>query len=214
MSKRAILIGGRLFFAAVTLVAVGAQLIVHVQNQFPLGNFFSYFTNLSNLFAAIVFIIGAVYLLQRRDPTPADDLVRGASVVAMAIVGIVFSVLLQDTDLGKLLPWVNAIVHYIMPVVVVADWFYQPPKSRVRLRQALYWLIYPLLYLVYTLIRGAATGFYPYPFLNPNPAPDPAHPTAGSYGAVALYSVAIFVAFLVVGALLVWLGNTLKRNVI
>jgi hypothetical protein len=98
-----------------------------------------------------------------------------------------------------------------MPVAVVADWLYQPPKNRLRLRQAVYWLIYPLLYLVYTLIRGAATGFYPYPFLNPNTVAG--HSTAGSYGAVMLYCIAIFVAFLVVGAILLWLGNTMKRNV-
>ncbi|MFZ5976285.1 MULTISPECIES: Pr6Pr family membrane protein [unclassified Hydrotalea] len=28
------------------------------------------------------------------------------------------------------------------------------------------WLIYPLLYLVYILIRGSFSGFYPYPFVN------------------------------------------------
>lgn len=209
MNKRIILIAGRLFFAALTLAAIVAQLVIHIQHQFPALNFFSYFTNLSNIFASVVFIIGAVYLIQRREPTPRDDLIRGASVVAMAIVGIVFSALLRDTDLGTLAPWVNTVVHFIMPIAVVADWLYQPPKSKLNARQLGYWLIYPLLYLVYTLIRGPIAGFYPYPFLNPNPG---AH-TAGSYGVVALYCVAIFIAFLLVGWLLMWLGNTLRRNV-
>jgi hypothetical protein len=205
VSKRNILIGGRLFFAALTLAAVIAQLIIHVQHHFPLVNFFSYFTNLSNIFASIVFIIGAVYLIRSREPTATDDLIRGASVVAMAIVGIVFSALLRETDLGTLAPWVNAVVHFIMPVVVVADWLYQPPLHPMRYRQLGYWLIYPLLYLVYTLIRGPIAHFYPYPFLNPD--------NVGGYGGVVLYSIAIFVAFLVVGAVLIWLGNILKRNV-
>lgn len=209
MDKRILLIAGRLFFAALTLVAVAVQLVIHVQHRYDVLNFFSYFTNLSNIFASVVFIIGAVYLIQRREPTPRDDLIRGASVVAMAIVGIVFSVLLRDVDLGTLQPWINVVVHYIMPIVVVADWLYQPPKSKLNARQLGYWLIYPLLYLVYTLVRGAIVGFYPYPFLNPNSG---AH-TAGSYGVVALYCVAIFVAFLLVGWLLLWLGNTLRRNV-
>jgi predicted permease len=34
---------------------------------------------------------------------------------------------------------VNAVVHYIMPVVVVLEWLYQPPKSRLVLRQIAYW---------------------------------------------------------------------------
>lgn len=209
MSKRNVLIGGRLFFGLLTLVAIVTQLVVHIQHGFDVVNFFGYFTNLSNIFAAIIFIIGAVYLIQRREPTVTDDLIRGASVVAMAIVGLVFSVLLSGTDLGSLLPWVNAVVHYIMPIAVVADWLYQPAKTTLRFQQLGYWLIYPLVYLVYTLIRGAIVGFYPYPFLDPRAG---LH-TAGSYGVVALYCVAIFVAFLVVGAMLIWLGNTLKRNV-
>ena len=28
------------------------------------------------------------------------------------------------------------------------------------------WLVYPLGYAVYSLIHGAVTGFYPYPFIN------------------------------------------------
>jgi len=45
----------------------------------------------------------------------------------MAIVGIVYGILLRDEDLGALLPWINVVLHYVMPVVVVLDWLYQPP---------------------------------------------------------------------------------------
>jgi hypothetical protein len=123
----------------------------------------------------------------------------------MAIVGIVFSILLRDVDLGHLLPWINTVLHYIMPLVVVADWLILPPKSRLTFGRAAYSLVYPLVYLVYVLIRGAIVGFYPYPFLNPA--------QVGGYGVVALYCVAIFVTFLIVGGILLYLGNTLKRHV-
>jgi hypothetical protein len=206
MTKRTLMIGARLVFGVLTLVAIGVQLVTLLRlGAFNPLNFFSYFTNLSNIFAAIVLLVGAAYLIRRREPTPTEDLIRGASVVAMAIVGIVFSVLLRDVDLGHLLPWVNLVLHYIMPVVVVADWLILPPKSKLSFGQTTYWLIYPLIYLVYTLIRGPIAKFYPYPFL------DPAH--AGGYGGVALYCVAIFGVFLVVGALLRFLGNTLTRRV-
>lgn len=207
MSKRLVLVIGRVLFGLLTLVAVGAQLAVHIQHRFSVVNFFSYFTNLSNIIAALVFLAGAsILLLRGRDPSdvPAFDLVRGASVVAMAIVGIVYGVLLRNEDLGSLIPWVNVIVHYVMPVVVVLDWLYQPPRTSIRPQQIGYWLVYPLLYLLYTLGRGAATGWYPYPFLNPS--------RAGGYGAVALYCVAIFAAFLVVGWLLIGLGSLLKHR--
>ena len=211
MNKRSVLIVGRMFFGLLTLTALGYQLVYLAQlGVFNPANFFAYFTNLSNIFAAVVLLIGAVYLLQHRDPTPPEDMVRGASVAAILLVFIVYGILLRDIDLGNLQPWVNSVIHYIFPLAVLADWLILPPKSTLRVQQLGYWLIYPLAYLVYTLIRGAIVGFYPYPFLNPNP--DPVHHTAGSYGAVALYCVAIFVAFLVVSWLLVLVGNRLQRN--
>jgi hypothetical protein len=202
MTKRYVLIGGRLFFGLLTLAAIITQLVSHIQHHFDVVNFFSYFTNLSNIFASVVFIIGAVYLLRRREPTPTEGIIRGAAVAAMAVVGIVFSILLSGEDLGSLLPWVNAVVHYIMPVVVVADWLYQPPKSTLNVRKIGYWLIYPLIYVVYTLFRGAISSFYPYPFLNPA--------KVGGYGVVFLYCIAIFILFLIVSWLLILLGNRLR----
>ncbi|MDQ3057292.1 MAG: Pr6Pr family membrane protein, partial [Pseudomonadota bacterium] len=59
--------------------------------------------------------------------------------------------------------------------------------------------VFPATYLVYTLLRGMTTGWYPYPFLNPA--------TAGGYTGVAMYSLGIFVAFLVVGFALLAVGN-------
>lgn len=213
MTKRNVLIVARLLFGLLALTAIVVQLSIQIQNKASIVNFFSYFTNLSNIFAAIVLIIGAIYLIQRREPTATDDVIRGASVAAMALVGIVFGALLRDVDLGSLLPWVNVVLHYIMPVVVVADWLILPPKTKLTVGRTAYWLVFPALYLVYSLIRGARVGFYAYPFLNPNP-PSPVHPNiAGSYGAVALYCVAILAAFLVVGGILMLLGNRLPRNV-
>lgn len=205
MSSRTALAAGRIFFGGLALVAIITQLVVHIQHRFDAVNFFSYFTNLSNIFAAIVLLIGAVYLLQRREPTRRDDLIRGASVVGMALVGIVFGALLRDVDLGTLLPWVNTVLHYVMPIVVVADWLYQTPKSTLAIADIRYWMVFTLIYLAYTLIRGAITSFYPYPFLNPA--------KTGGYLGVALYCIAILVVFLIMGWLLITLANRLPRHV-
>jgi hypothetical protein len=143
MTKRTLLIAGRLFFGLLTLFAIGYQLVYLARlGVLNVVNFFSYFTNLSNICASVVFLVGAVFLLQRREPSPAQDLIRGASVVAMVIVFIVYGLLLRDVDLGKLLPWVNVIIHYVFPLVVLADWLYQPPISTLRFGQTGYWLIY------------------------------------------------------------------------
>ena len=205
MTKRNLLAGARIFFGLLTFVALIAQLVVTIQIKFGIVNFFSFFTNLSNMFAGVMLIIGGVYLFQRREPTVTFEIVRGASVVAMALVGVVFSLLLRNADLGDLLPWVNIIHHYIMPVAVVADWLYQPPKVKLGLRQIAYWLIFPVVYVVYTLIRGPLAHFYPYPFFNPA--------QVGGYGGVALYSVGMLVGFIIGSLILMALANRLKPNV-
>jgi hypothetical protein len=91
----------------------------------------------------VVLLLGALYLLQWREPTVMDDIIRGTATVCMALVGVVFAVLLRDVDLGHLLPWVNVVLHYIMPVVVVLDLLYQPPKSKLVASHIKYWLIFP-----------------------------------------------------------------------
>jgi hypothetical protein len=203
MNKRSVLIGWRLGFGLLSLFALGVQLTIHVQNKFSVINFFSYFTNLSNIFAAIVLIIGAWYLLKRRQPGAVYDIIRGASVVAIAIVGIVYGLLLRNEDLGSLLPWINVVIHYIIPVVVVLGWLYAPPKTKLTSKHILFWLIYPSVYVVYSIIRGARTGWYAYPFFNPD--------KVGGAGAVALYCAAILVTFLVFSWLLIRVSQKNKR---
>ena len=205
-TKRTVLILARLFFGLLTLAAIITQLSIQVQMGFSIVNFFSYFTNLSNIFALIVLLAGAFFLIQRREPMPTYDLIRGASVVGMALVGIVFGVLLRDEDLGSLLPWVNFVLHYLMPVVMVADWLYDPPKTRLVFAQTWRWLIFPFLYLVYSLIRGSIVGFYAYPFFNPA--------KSGGYGGVALYCIAILVVFLILIWLIMLIGNLRNRSVV
>jgi len=205
MSKRTVLIGTRLFFGLLALIAIGRQLAIQIASGFSLVNFFSYFTNLSNIFAAVVLLFGAFSLITRPEPTVSADIMRGTAVVCMALVGLVFSVLLRNEDLGHLSPWVNIVLHYIMPVVVVAEWLYQPPQTRLAVTQVWLWLIFPALYLAYSLIRGAVVGFYAYPFFNPA--------KSGGYRGVALYCVAILLAFLLCCWLLLTVGNTRQRQV-
>ncbi len=148
----------------------------------------------SNLVAAAVLLIGAAV----RQRSRTLDLLRGAAVVYMVVVGVVFTLLLSGTDVDTAIPWVNTVVHELMPMVMVADWLLDPPAHRLSLRQSLLWLSFPFVWILYTLVRGAITGRYPYPFLNP---------TNGGYGSVAAYSAAIFVLLMVVCAVVVWIGN-------
>jgi hypothetical protein len=186
----------RVILALVALVAISRQLILHIGASYSVLNFFSYFTNLSNLFAAFVLLLGGFFGKEE-----SRDLVRYISTVNMTIVGLVFAVLLRNVDLGALLPWVNYVLHYIMPVAVVLDWLLSPPASRLRSGSVFLALTFPSAYLAYIVLRGADTGWYPYPFLNPA--------NVGGYGGVATYACGIAVAFVLAAWALLAVGNRL-----
>src|SRR5262249_677878 len=52
------------------------------------------------------------------------------------------------------------------PTLFVLDWLIFVPKREVPWKTSLGGLALPLVYLAWTLLHGAITGFYPYPFLN------------------------------------------------
>ena len=94
--------------------------------------------------------------------------------------------------------WTNAVVHVLFPIYLVIDWLVDPPGSRIGWRRALLWLAYPTLYIVYTFVRGALVGWYPYPFFDLN---------ANSAATVALYTLGLYAFGLIVIA-----GVTLSGN--
>ncbi len=189
----------RLGFGLLVLAAVGTQLVLHVRSGYSIVNFFSYFTNLSNLFAAVVLLMGALASFTKREAP--GDLARAIAVVNMAVVGVVFAILLRNVDLGDLRPWVNSVLHYLMPCVVVIDWLLLPPRARLGLKPFLQVLVLPVLYIAWVLIRGSLVNWYPYPFLNPL--------NVGGYGGVAAYVVGIAVAFVLATWALLAVGNRL-----
>jgi hypothetical protein len=169
---------GRLAFAGFGIAAVVTAVTASTGS---LGNFFSYFTIESNLLAIAVLLAGGF-----PDPrSPRWAYLRGAATLYIVITGIVYAALLSGQDVGALAPWVNSALHQVIPLAMLADWACFPPWSRASSRAALGWLVYPLAYFAYSLIRGAVVHWYPYPFL------DPRHP--GGYGRVALYAVVLAV---------------------
>ncbi|MBS0430572.1 MAG: Pr6Pr family membrane protein [Proteobacteria bacterium] len=193
----------RLAFGLLALVAIGWQLWLHVGLKFSVPNFFSFFTNLSNLIAAGVLVAGALRQWAGARASPAFETLRAVAATCMLVVGVVFVALLRDVDLGALRPWVNSVLHHVMPVVLVLDWLLWPPRPAVGLRPLRWVLAWAMLYLVYTMLRGAAVGWYPYPFLNPA--------NVGGYGGVAVYAVGIALTFGLAGWMLMALARRRVR---
>ncbi len=203
MARADLVRGYRVLFALMTIFAMGYQ-FNHGRNtnvDFKAANFFSFFTIESNIFVAVVLLVMGLTSLGVR-PSPTFDLVRGAAVAYIALVGVVYGVLLSgyQEDLQTTLPWVDTIVHKVIPIVMVADWLINPPARRIEFRRALIWVSYPIVYLVYTLIRGPRVDWWPYPFLNPH------HEDQG-YGVVALYCVGIAIGFIIFIWITAWFSR-------
>lgn len=170
MTKQRALGVYRLFFMGLAFAAIGVQLALSFRREtFDVLNFFSFFTIESNLIAAFVFLVtgsAALYSTNRGQ----FAMLRGLATLSMTMTGVIYFLLLRglEASLQTPTPWVNTVLHYVMPLAVLADWFIDPADRTISLKRALTWVLFPTTYVFYSLIRGAFVNWYPYPFLNPN----------------------------------------------
>jgi len=178
-------------------------------------NFVSFFTIDSNILTVVVFLVGAVCLIRGETPEPRWFSVGRASVTAyMATTGIVYNLLLRGIELpqGSTLAWSNEILHVVAPILIVLDWLFAPGRNRLDWKTIWIIVIFPLVWAIYTMIRGpfvydAVYGndfWYPYPFLNPVTAPL-------GYVSVAFYVVLIAAIIGGVGALVIGVSRRRDR---
>jgi hypothetical protein len=187
---------------ALVLVAVVAQALALADaNVFDPTRFFAFFTIQSNLIGMAAFIW--VLLNGGRTRSRALELLRGAAAMYLTVTFLIVILLLSGVDVQLQLGWVDFVLHKLFPVIVVLDWIVDPPTTRLAPRDTILWLVYPLIWTGLTLVRGAADGWYPYPFL------DPAH---GGYGQVAVTIVAVIVGFVVIALAMIAIGNARGRS--
>lgn len=216
----------RIAASALGLAAIVAQLVRTLGNAAhattPYGshlltvgvNFFSFFTILSNLGAAVMLAVGAVWAW-----TAGRDAVREPRWLAVTLAcvatymittGVVYNLLLRGIELpqGSTVPWSNEVLHVVIPLFLLVDVLFAPKRRTLSWGTLGTIAAFPIVWAVYTLVRAnlviaPGTGepyWYPYPFLNP-------HITPGGYLGVAGYIVGIAVAIIAVGAGVVWVAR-------
>jgi hypothetical protein len=189
----------RLAFATSAVVAMSYMLgTLQDLPGFRVGNYFSFFTIQTNMLAAATLALAAI--VRRDERSLLFDAVRGAVTLYIAITGVVFALLLsgRQEDLDTHIGWVNFVVHTLTPIVLVVDWLLEPARQPLARRIALAWLAYPVAWFAYTLVRGAAEDWYPYPFVD-----------VGSHGyaRVLLNAVLLGACFLGGALLFLFVGN-------
>jgi hypothetical protein len=167
-----------------------------VNNAFDPAEYFSYFTIESSLMNIVVLLVGASLAFRFSRDTVLYTTVR-MSVLAYAVVTAgVYNLLLRNVPYNGFvgLTWPNEIIHVWVPLFLLLDWLFSPGRPALPWKSVRVVLIYPVAWIIYTLIRGAFTDYYPYPFLNP---------VNGGWGSVAAYIVGLSAFLVGIGTLAV-----------
>src|ERR1700722_20495273 len=91
--------------------------------------------------------------------------ILAAAAVYIFVVCLIYSLLLRSqwapVGLSKL---ADELLHDVTPILYLLWWLLWAPKNGLRWSSPLQWLLYPLAYFLISLIAGAYTGRYLYPF--------------------------------------------------
>jgi hypothetical protein len=166
-----------------------------------LVRFFSYFTVESNILVAAM----ALTLALRPDRDGRVwRVLRLEALFGIAVTGLVYSTLLRGVvELHGAAAVTNALLHYVAPLMAVIGWLLFGPRPRIDEDTLVLSLIWPALYVAYTLVHGAVSKWYPYPFIDVHKL---------GYVTGLRNGVGLCVLLVGVGAIFMWLDHRLPRQ--
>ena len=164
-------------------------------------NLFSYFTIQSNV---LVLVTAIPLVFASQHDGALWRVLRLDALIGITVTGVVFAtVLAKLVDPSGVAAWTNAGFHYVAPVLALAGWLLFGPRPRITWRVVALAFAWPSAWVAYTLVRGAAIGWYPYPFLDAG--------TLG-YAQVSLNIAVILVASLVLAVVLLAIDRRLPAT--
>lgn len=129
--------------------------------------YFSFFTILTNIAAVMVHASLLSPTGYAWFPAFAGRRIRAGVAVAITLVFIVYTTVLARLWAPEGLFFLcDVLLHYVAPLVFVLWWLIAGADGSTRWRDISWWMIYPLAYLAYALIRAPFAGEVPYPFLD------------------------------------------------
>ena len=129
--------------------------------------YFGYFTVWANILIALALtapLLNPDRKLANFFKRPA---VRAALASYILMVSVVYHMLIVPYWNPQGFTWVTATgLNTVMPILYIIDWLFFAEKRPIFYKNLPYWLIFPAVYGVTSIIRGLLTNVYPYPFLN------------------------------------------------
>lgn len=135
--------------------------------------YFAYFSIQTSLIVAAVLIWTGITSWFGKADSKAQFIARMSATACYILVSLAYNLLLRGTanDVRDgdyqwpVLP--NEIIHVWAPLAVTLGWLIFQAAKRVKFRAALWVAVYPLAWLAFSVIRGLATGWWPYWFIDP-----------------------------------------------
>ena len=154
-------------------------------------NFFSFFTIQCNLLIAISLSFAVLSPQSKTGKFFSSLSVQSAIAIYIFIVCLVYNFILRGLFVLTGWHWfVDNMLHVVIPVLYILYWLFYKMSGTLQWRDGIYWTLYPLAYLVYSLVRGSLVQWYPYPFL---------HAGNLGYSTVMMNILLVIVVFLVAG---------------
>ncbi len=137
------------------------------------AEYFAYFSIQGTLICAVMLAVTGVRSFQGLSDTKLITISRLSSTVYVVVIAVVYNALLRGLpgdarDAGYNWPQVpNEIIHVWGPIFMLLDWLLVAGFSSVRLRAAFWVVVYPLAWILFSVIRGNIDGWWAYWFLDP-----------------------------------------------
>jgi len=188
----------QLYLILFARLSIGASLLG------GLVSFFSYFTILTNTLVATVLTCAVTERECAARRWFLQPWVSSGIAVSIAVVGLAYSILLRHLWHPEGWQFVaDELLHDGMPLLFLGYWWRCVPKGTLRLWHLPLWLIYPLVYFIYALLRGHLLGAYAYPFIDV---------AVLGYPQVLANAGGILVGFVLVGLLVIGLDRRLSAR--
>lgn len=188
----------QLYLILFARLSIGASLLG------GLVSFFSYFTILTNTLVATVLTCAATERESAARRWFLQPWVSSGIAVSIAVVALAYSILLRHLWHPEGWQFVaDELLHDVMPLLFFGYWWRCVPKGTLRLWHLPLWLIYPLVYFIYALLRGHLLGAYAYPFIDV---------AVLGYPQVLANAGGILVGFVLVGLLIIGLDRRLSAR--
>ena len=133
---------------------------------------FMYYTYLSNIIVCAVFAIQTVFTaldLFAKKPLVIPQSVKGFE--ALAILFTFLTIFLVLSPFSAPSDWLDARIHYIVPLMAFLDWIIFEPHGKMRFYHPFCWLFTPVVYFAYVLVLAISGlkfngDYFPYFFMD------------------------------------------------